>query len=170
MCATSADAGRASAAATMSKGASATKLREELMDLGLQFLGAQLSCVAPQDLQRPRWDRGCPAAGRAVRTRGVVNRKPVWRTLLANGVGVAVALGVARYVVLSWRRARLVQWREPTGRRRMAPLSVRLVGDTGPPMLLLHGLAASSRYWDVAPRGRGRRRRPGSAPRPHTVR
>jgi len=49
------------------------------------------------------------------------------------------------------RRAHRPQWSPPGGRSiRAASLRVRVLGDSGPPILLLHGLIGSGRYWGGA--------------------
>lgn len=55
------------------------------------------------------------------------------------------AIAIAAY---AYRRARQTRWTPPGGRVvKTSSLSVRLLGDTGPPILLLHGLVASGLYW-----------------------
>lgn len=43
-----------------------------------------------------------------------------------------------------------VHWALPAGRSEPAPLFVRTLGQSGPPILLLHGLLGSGRYWGAA--------------------
>lgn len=54
-------------------------------------------------------------------------------------------IAVAAY---TYRRTRQLRWTPPGGRVvKTSSLSIRLLGDTGPPVLLLHGLVASGLYW-----------------------
>jgi len=43
-----------------------------------------------------------------------------------------------------------IRWSRPSGRLRHGTLAVRTLGASGPPLLLLHGLGASGRYWGGA--------------------
>jgi len=61
--------------------------------------------------------------------------------------------GVATVVGVHHRRARRTAglWQPPAGEhRRAGSLAVRTLGDTGAPVLLLHGLMASGIYWGGA--------------------
>lgn len=60
----------------------------------------------------------------------------------------AAALGVATYAN---RRSIGARWMPPGGRVvQTSSLSARVLGETGPPVLLLHGLVASGLYWGGA--------------------
>ncbi|MEO7573471.1 MAG: alpha/beta hydrolase [Acidimicrobiales bacterium] len=64
--------------------------------------------------------------------------------ILAGAVGLSAATH-------AHRRARRTMWTRPGGRVIRTPtLSTRLLGDGGPPVLLLHGLVASGIYWGGA--------------------
>jgi len=67
--------------------------------------------------------------------------------MLAGFAGVAATAG------LEYQRARTVAraWQRPAGEHgRAGALAVRTLGDTGPPVLLLHGLVASGIFWGGA--------------------
>lgn len=67
-------------------------------------------------------------------------------SVVAASSAVVVSAGTYAH-----RRARRVRWSPPGGRVvQTSSLSVRLLGDTGPPILLLHGLVASGLYWGGA--------------------
>lgn len=62
--------------------------------------------------------------------------------------GAAVTGGAASY---AYRRRRRAGWTAPAGRVvQTSSLSVRVLGDHGPPVLLLHGLVAAGFYWGGA--------------------
>jgi len=63
-------------------------------------------------------------------------------------VAAGIATGVASVATYGYRRGRRPRWTPPGGRVvQTSSLSVRVLGDTGPPVLLLHGLVASGLYW-----------------------
>ncbi len=74
---------------------------------------------------------------------------PKRRHRAAVRTGMAVAgVSAATY---AHRRAHRARWAPPAGSVvETSLLSVRLLGDTGPPILLLHGLVASGLYWGGA--------------------
>ena len=62
--------------------------------------------------------------------------------------GMAVVSSAATY---ARRRAHRARWAPPGGHVvQTSSLSARVLGETGPPVLLLHGLVASSLYWGGA--------------------
>ena len=64
----------------------------------------------------------------------------------AGSAAVAVSAGAYAH-----RRARRPGWTPPRGRVvNTTALSVRVLGDTGPPIVLLHGLVASGVFWGGA--------------------
>jgi len=70
------------------------------------------------------------------------------RTVALAGLGV-----LATTAAVEHRRARRAAriWRPPTGdHHRAGALAVRTLGDTGSPVLLLHGLVASGVFWGAA--------------------
>ncbi len=75
--------------------------------------------------------------------------------MTAGGRRCAVAAGSAAVAVsagaYAHRRARRPGWTPPRGRVvNTTALSVRVLGDTGPPIVLLHGLVASGVFWGGA--------------------
>lgn len=70
--------------------------------------------------------------------------------IAAGSFGAAsLAAGVC---AAGWRMAerrgrRRIDWTPPGGTTRIVTLAVRSVGDAGPPVVLLHGLTGSGRYW-----------------------
>ncbi len=69
------------------------------------------------------------------------------RRLLAASLG-AIVVSAATYAE---RRARRARWVLPSGRVvQTSTLSVRVLGDSGRPVLLLHGLVASGMFWGGA--------------------
>lgn len=80
--------------------------------------------------------------------RSCVGRRSFWLALDALALGVA-ALAGARWARLR-RRGGHIQWAEPHGTVRAGTLAARTLGEAGPPVVLLHGLAGSGRYWGAA--------------------
>lgn len=62
-----------------------------------------------------------------------------------GGVGLAAAL-LGRRVLRQVRCRRAIHWSPAAGHLHRGTLTTRTVGD-GPPLLLLHGLAGSGRFW-----------------------
>jgi len=80
----------------------------------------------------------------------------VGTSIVAGFAGVATAAG------MEYRRARrsAAQWQPSVGtHRRAGALAVRTLGETGSPVLLLHGLVASGVFWGAAYDRLGRRHR-----------
>ncbi len=70
------------------------------------------------------------------------------RAAVLTGLGGAATTAGMEYYAA--RRA-AGSWQPPAGEhRRAGSLAVRTLGETGPPMLLLHGLVASGIYWGAA--------------------
>ncbi len=70
-----------------------------------------------------------------------------WVTLVGLGaVCASVATGAERIR----RRRRRIDWTPPHGAEHHGTLFARTLGETGPPIVLLHGLGASNRYWGAA--------------------
>lgn len=70
------------------------------------------------------------------------------RTVVLAGLG-----GLATTVAVEHRRARRTAriWQPPAGKHhRAGALAVRTLGDTGSPVVLLHGLVASGVFWGAA--------------------
>ncbi len=66
---------------------------------------------------------------------------------------LAALAGLAGAATVRLRRARRAAraWERPAGKhRRAGPLAVRTLGETGPPVLLLHGMVASGVFWGAA--------------------
>ncbi len=72
------------------------------------------------------------------------------------GVEMATALAASTFIAavaydeVGKRRRSRIHWRPPSGTAWSGSLHARLVGDTGPPIVLLHGMAGSRRYWGAA--------------------
>lgn len=67
------------------------------------------------------------------------------RLALVVGPGL-LSLIAGRWLRLRWRRRR-IHWTAPQRRVRMGTLTVSTAGEHGAPILLLHGLVGSGRYW-----------------------
>jgi len=66
-------------------------------------------------------------------------------------VAYALATVVVSAATYAYRRARRARWVAPSGRVvQTSSLSVRALGDSGSPVLLLHGLIASGIFWGGA--------------------
>lgn len=68
------------------------------------------------------------------------------RRYLRRVVTVLAAVATVGWLRRVARRTR-VHWTPPTGRLREGTLTVRLLGDHGEPIVLLHGLISSGRMW-----------------------
>ncbi|GAC1336748.1 MAG: hypothetical protein NVSMB29_00050 [Candidatus Dormibacteria bacterium] len=61
------------------------------------------------------------------------------------------ALGLsARYAVQAVQARRSHPWSAPSGSITLGTLNVRCLGHAGPPVVLLHGMCGSQRYWGAA--------------------
>ncbi len=74
--------------------------------------------------------------------------------------GVTIPVAVAAAAIAVWqvrgrRRQRALGWRPSSATVHDSGLHVRRLGDSGPVVLLLHGLAASGGYWGAAYDGLG---------------
>lgn len=76
------------------------------------------------------------------RIRPGVGRVGKLTAMIAASVGVAAG----RWARLRRRRDRIT-WSEPQGTVQVGTLAVRTSGSGNPPVVLLHGLAGSGRYW-----------------------
>lgn len=61
-----------------------------------------------------------------------------------------VVIGLVAYGLYAVRARRAVEWEPPQGTLHREGLTVRLLGRSGSPILLLHGFMASNRYWGRA--------------------
>jgi pimeloyl-ACP methyl ester carboxylesterase len=69
---------------------------------------------------------------------------------VAVGAGLAIGLAAGAWSAARRRGRARINWTAPGGRTRTGSLAARSLGDSGPPVLLLHGLTGSGRYWGGA--------------------